>query len=129
MSIDDGDAPTAFHGNAPTVEVRRFSAGDLVSGRYRIVAELGRGGMGLVFRAEDTRLGQPVALKFLPAHIAGNAEMLDRLAAEVRIGRGVSHPNVCRIYDIVDTPDGLHFIAMEFVEGEDLAMLLRRIGR
>jgi len=101
----------------------------MVSGRYRIVAELGRGGMGQVFRAEDTRLGQQVALKFLPPRTAGTAEMLDRLTAEVRIGRGVSHPNVCRIYDIVDTSDGLHFIAMEFVEGEDLASLLRRIGR
>jgi len=125
-----GDAPTEVRaGEESAVSSARFEAGAMVGERYRIVAELGRGGMGHVFRAEDTRLGQPVALKFLPPRTAGNAEMLDRLVAEVRIGRGVSHPNVCRTYDIVDTSDGLHFITMEFVDGEDLASLLRRIGR
>jgi serine/threonine protein kinase len=106
----------------------RFAPGEIVAGRYRIIARLGKGGMGEVFRAEDRRLNQEVALKFLPAEVAGDARMLDRLAAEVRVGRGVSHPNVCRLYDLVEA-DGLSFIAMEFVDGEDLASLLRRIGR
>ena len=106
----------------------RFSVGDLVAGRYQIIAPLGRGGMGDVYRAHDTRLDQEVALKFLPESAANDARMIERLVAEVRIGRQIAHPNICRLYDIADDR-GLAFIAMEFVDGEDLASLLRRIGR
>ena len=107
---------------------KRFTPGTLVDGRFRIVAPLGRGGMGEVYRADDTKLGHAVALKFLPRRGVADATNLDRLRAEVRLGRQVSHPNVCRIYDIGESPEG-SFIAMEYVDGEDLASLLRRIGR
>ncbi len=100
----------------------------MLAGRYRIVAPLGRGGMGEVYRADDIRLGQPVALKFLPAALAADSERLERLVDEVRIGRQISHPNVCRLYDIAEA-EGHHFLVMEYVDGEDLASLLRRIGR
>ena len=83
--------------------------------------------MGEVYRADDLKLGQPVALKFLPPSLALDRDRLDRLFAEVRVGRQVSHPNVCRLYDVVEA-DGNHFVAMEYVDGEDLAALLRRIG-
>src|SRR5262245_22145568 len=106
----------------------RFTPGTLVGARFRIVAPLGRGGMGEVYRADDTVLGHAVALKFLPRRGVADAANLDRLRAEVRLGRQVSHPNVCRIYDIGESPEG-SFIAMEYVDGEDLASLLRRIGR
>jgi hypothetical protein len=104
----------------------RFAPGALLASRFRIVSLLGTGGMGEVYRADDVKLGQRVALKYIPAQI--EPEVLERLYAEVRIGRQVSHPNVCRLYDIVEI-DGAHFIAMEYVDGEDLASLLRRIGR
>jgi predicted Ser/Thr protein kinase len=103
-----------------------FTPGTMLAGRYRVVALLGRGGMGQVYRAEDTKLGQAVALKFL--HGTLSPERRHRLYAEVRIGREVSHPSVCRLYDIVEV-DGLTFIAMEYVDGEDLRSLLSRIGR
>ena len=106
----------------------RFTPGTLLAGRYRIVSPLGRGGMGEVYRADDIRLGQPVALKFLKAALAADGERLQRLVDEVRIGRQISHPNVCRLYDIAEA-DGHHFLVMEYVDGEDLASLLRRIGR
>ncbi|MDX2472167.1 MAG: serine/threonine-protein kinase [Candidatus Krumholzibacteria bacterium] len=96
--------------------------------RYRIVGLLGRGGMGEVYRAEDLKLGQPVALKFLPANMEKDGSRLERLLNEVRLARQVSHPNVCRVYDVGEV-DGSHFMAMEYVDGEDLASLLRRIGR
>jgi serine/threonine-protein kinase len=129
MSDTPDDVPTDVRAwAAPARAGARFTAGQLVGGRYRIVASLGRGGMGEVYRAEDTRLGQHVALKFLPADVAADTRMIDTLAAEVRVGRSVSHPNVCRLYDLVEA-DGVAFIAMEFVDGEDLASLLRRIGR
>jgi serine/threonine protein kinase/tetratricopeptide (TPR) repeat protein len=107
----------------------RFAAGDVLAGRYRIIAPLGRGGMGEVYRADDTRLGQEIALKFLPESLAADTALLARLIGEVRVGRQVAHRNVCRLYDLVEVPGGVPFITMELVDGEDLASLLRRIGR
>src|SRR5271157_2837006 len=105
----------------------RFLPGALVAGRYRIVALLGRGGMGEVYRADDLSLGQPVALKFLP-EFASDEQTLERFRNEVRIARRISHPNVCRVFDIGQTED-LIFFTMEYIDGEDLGSLLRRIGR
>ncbi len=84
--------------------------------------------MGEVYRAEDLKLGNVVALKFLPAALQKDAAALAGFHAEVRNARQVSHPNVCRVYDIGDV-DGKHFLTMEYIDGEDLASLLRRIGR
>src|SRR6202166_166097 len=106
----------------------RFLPGRLVASRYRIIALLGRGGMGEVYRADDLTLGQPVALKFLPDEAARDETLLERFRNEVRLSRRVSHPNVCRVYDVGEV-DGHTFFTMEYVDGEDLASLLRRIGR
>ncbi len=100
----------------------------MLAERYRIVGLLGRGGMGEVYRADDLVLGQSVALKFLPARLADDEQRLSGFVQEVRIARQVSHPNVCRVYDI-GTTDGIRFLSMEYIDGEDLASLLRRIGR
>jgi len=105
----------------------QFIPGTVLAGRFRIVALLGRGGMGEVYRADDLTLDQPVALKFLP-EAANDADRLERFRQEVKIARKVSHPNVCRVYDISEA-DGRPFLSMEYVDGEDLATLLRRIGR
>jgi serine/threonine-protein kinase len=77
----------------------RFQPGELVAGRYRIVALLGRGGMGEVYRAEDLRLEQPVALKFLRAEIVADSAARERFRAEVKLARSVTHQNVCRVHD------------------------------
>ncbi len=105
----------------------RFAPGALVAGRYRIIALLGRGGMGEVYRADDLSLGQQIALKFLP-EFAKSEETLERFRNEVRIARRISHPNVCRVFDIGEADD-LIFFTMEYIDGEDLGSLLRRIGR
>jgi hypothetical protein len=84
--------------------------------------------MGEVFRADDLKLGQSVALKFLPGDVDRDPARLTQLHTEVRMARQVSHPNVCRVYDI-DEVEGHTFLSMEYVDGEDLASLLRRIGR
>jgi len=89
---------------------------------------LGKGGMGEVYRADDLTLDQPVALKFLPEAISGHADTLSRFRNEVRVARQVSHPNVCRVYDVGEI-EGFVFLSMEYVDGEDLGSLLRRIGR
>ena len=106
----------------------RFLPGTILGGRYRVVELLGKGGMGEVYRADDLKLGQAVALKFLPKRLAMDPARLARLLNEVRIARQVSHPNVCRVYDVGEV-DGEHFISMEYIRGEDLADLVRRIGR
>jgi hypothetical protein len=106
----------------------RFLPGAMFGKRYRILGLLGRGGMGEVYRADDLELGQTVALKLLPARLAGDQTALDLLRNEVRVARHISHPNVCRVYDIGEV-EGQYFVSMEFVDGEDLASLLRRIGR
>ena len=84
--------------------------------------------MGEVYRAEDLKLGNVVALKFLPASLQNDAAALAGFHAEVRNARQVSHPNVCRVYDIGEV-NGQHFLTMEYIDGEDLSSLLRRIGR
>lgn len=121
------DRPQAVAGR-PVAGQGRFLPGALLAGRYRVVGLLGRGGMGEVYRADDTKLGQTVALKFLPEALARDATRLERFFAEVSIGRQVSHPNVCRLYDLVEM-GGHHCLSMEYVDGEDLASLLKRIGR
>ena len=84
--------------------------------------------MGEVYRADDLKLGQPVALKFLPATLEADPVRLAQFHSEVRLARQVAHKNVCRMYDVGEV-DGLPFLTMEYVDGEDLASLLRRIGR
>src|SRR4051812_3139426 len=114
--------------SSSSVDEGRFVPGTIVAGRYRMAGLLGEGGMGEVYRATDLTLGQSVALKFLPETAAGNTRLLERFHGEVRIARQVSHPNVCRVYDIGEI-EGVPFISMEYVDGEDLCTLLQRIGR
>src|SRR6186997_2309059 len=106
----------------------RFEPGAIFDDRYRIIGRVGKGGMGDVYRADDLKLGQPVALKFLPESVDRDPARLTQLHTEVRMARQVSHPNVCRVYDVGEF-DGHTFLSMEYVDGEDLASLLRRIGR
>ena len=106
----------------------RFIPGTVLAERYRVIGQLGKGGMGEVYRADDLKLGQPVALKFLPERLSKDAAMLERFHREVRTARKVSHPNVCRVFDIGEV-EGQQFLSMEYIDGEDLSSLLRRIGR
>src|SRR6202158_2131459 len=106
----------------------RFTPGQIIAERYRVVALAGRGGMGEVYRAEDLKLTQVVAIKFLPEALSQDPSALARFHAEVRTARQVSHPNVCRVFDIGEA-DGVLFLTMEYVDGEDLASVVRRLRR
>ena len=123
-----GSASSGWLSSSGSIDHGRFQPGALLGGRYRIIGRLGRGGMGEVYRADDLKLGQAVALKFLPPEVDRDPARLTQLHTEVRMARQVSHPNVCRVYDI-DELDGTTFLSMEFVDGEDLSSLLKRVGR
>ena len=109
-------AAPAETGASPPSEA--FAPGDKVGGRYRIVSFLGRGGMGAVYRADDLKLGQAVALKFLSGETADDPVRLEQLFREARLAREVTHPNECRVHDEGEV-GGRHFNSMEYVQGED----------
>jgi serine/threonine-protein kinase len=127
MTAAFASSPAERH--APgAIDQARFIPGDIVAGRYRIVGLLGRGGMGEVYRADDLKLHQPVALKFLAESLATDGAALARFHREVSLARQVSHRHVCRVYDIGEHA-GMHFLSMEYVRGEELASLIKRVGR
>ncbi len=102
-----------------------LTRGALFAGRYEIIEELGTGGMGTVYRAEDTKIRQEVALKLIRPDIASSRKTIDRFRNELKTARMIGHRNVCRMFDLGEEK-GAYFIAMEYVAGEDLRSFLRR---
>jgi serine/threonine protein kinase/dienelactone hydrolase len=96
-----------------------LAKGSLFAGKYKIQGELGHGGMGIVYKAEDTKLKRPVALKFLPAELARHEEAKGRFIREAQAAAALEHPNICTIHE-VEEADGLTYIAMAFIEGQTL---------
>ena len=120
-----------FHDDVEESETERlpvervFAAGEVFAGRYRMIARIGRGGMGDVWRADDLVLQTEVALKMI---VSTTVESRNRILNEVRLARQITHPAVCRVFDVGEAEDGI-FYSMELVHGEDLATLVRRVGR
>jgi serine/threonine protein kinase/tetratricopeptide (TPR) repeat protein len=110
-----------------TMEIPKeeLTRGSTLSQRYEVIEELGKGGMGRVYRVEDTKLKQEVALKLIKPEIAKNKETIERFRNELKTARMIAHKNVCRMFDLGEA-EGAHFITMEYVRGEDLKNMIQR---
>jgi serine/threonine protein kinase/predicted Zn-dependent protease len=109
----------------PSLEL---SAGQVFAGRYEVIEELGRGGMGRVYKVTDTQINEEMALKLLKPEIAADEGMIERFRNELKIARKITHKHVCRMHDI-NQEEGTPFITMEYVEGEDLKSLVKSKGK
>jgi len=105
-----------------------LTRGSTLANRYEVIEELGKGGMGRVYRVEDTKLKQEVALKLIKPEIAKNKETIERFRNELKTARMIAHKNVCRMFDLGEA-EGAHFITMEYVRGEDLKNMIQRSGQ
>ena len=113
-----------------TIEAPReeLTTGSTFAGRYQIIEEIGKGGMGKVYKAQDKKIKETVALKLIKPEIASDKKTIERFGNEMKFARKVSHRNVCRMYDLGEEK-GSHFITMEYVPGEDLRSSIRRFGQ
>jgi len=107
--------------------VRELTTGATFAGRYQIIEELGKGGMGRVYKAHDAKIGEKIALKLIKPEVASDPETLERFGNELKLARKIGHRNVCRMFDIGES-DGAHFITMEYVHGEDLKNMIHMSG-
>jgi serine/threonine protein kinase/tetratricopeptide (TPR) repeat protein len=107
--------------------VRELATGATFAGRYQIIEELGRGGMGRVYKAFDTKIKEKVALKLIKPEVASDKETIERFSNEIRLARRIGHRNVCKMFDIGEA-EGAHFITMEYVHGEDLKSMIHMSG-
>jgi serine/threonine protein kinase/Tfp pilus assembly protein PilF len=105
--------------------IRDLTTGSAFAGRYQIIEELGKGGMGKVYRVLDTKLKEEVALKLIRYEIASDRETIERFSNELKLARKIGHRNVGRMYELLEA-EGTHFITMEYVAGEDLKSFIRR---
>ncbi len=122
--LPDGDG--IAHTKTLETPKEELTRGTLFAGRYEIIEELGKGGMGRVYRVEDTKAKEEIALKLIKPEIAADKKTIERFRNELTTARKISHRNVCRMYDLSEER-GQHYITMEYVPGEDLKSLIRRV--
>ena len=122
--------PSKDIGITKTIETsaEEFTRGATFADRYEIIEVLGKGGMGTVYKVEDTKIGQDIALKLIKPEIASDKKTIERFRNELKTARMISHRNVCRMFDLGDA-EGKHFITMEYIPGEDLKSFIRRVGQ
>ena len=108
--------------------VKELTTGSTFAGRYQIIEELGKGGMGKVYKVFDTKIKEKIALKLIKPELGIGEETIERFGNEIRLARKIVHKNICRMFDLGEA-EGTHFITMEYVHGEDLKALIRKFGQ
>ncbi len=109
------------------VPLHQLSTGSSFGGRYQIIEELGKGGMGRVYKVFDRKIKEKIALKLIKPEIAKDRKTIERFSNELKFARKIRHKNICQMFDLSEE-QGTHFITMEFVEGQDLKKLIRQMG-
>jgi serine/threonine-protein kinase len=122
------DSEPGFPTKTIEVENQELVTGTSFAGRYQIIEELGSGGMGKVYKALDTKIGEKIALKIIKPEISLDKRTIERFNNELKLARKIRHKNVCQMFDLGEEK-GTHFISMEYVRGEDLKQLIRKVGR
>jgi len=117
--IHPGDNAFLSHTHTILRPIDELAPGTELAGKYKIIDVVGKGGMGIVYQAEDIKLKRKVALKFLPPELTKDKEAKERFVIEAQAAAALSHPNICTIHEI-DEEEGKSFIAMEYVEGQTL---------
>lgn len=125
--LTSADADKASPTKTIEVPIEELTTGSTFAGRYQIIEELGRGGMGKVYKALDTKVNEKIAIKLIKPEISSDKQTIERFSNELKFARKIRHQNVCQMYDLGED-QGTHFIAMEFVQGEDLKRLIRKVG-
>jgi len=120
-----GDIEVTETIEAPKEEL---TTGSTFAGRYRIIEELGKGGMGKVYKVHDTKINEKIALKLIKPEIAKDKKTIERFSNEMKLARRIRHKNICQMFDLGEE-HGTHFITMEFVTGQDLKGLIRQSGQ
>jgi serine/threonine protein kinase len=108
--------------------IKELTTSSTFAGRYQIIEELGKGGMGRVYKALDTEIKEKIALKLLKPEIGIDEEVIERFRNELKLARKISQKNVCRMYDL-NRDEGVYYITMEYIAGEDLKRLIRKVGQ
>jgi serine/threonine protein kinase len=107
--------------------LHELTTGSTFAGRYQVIEELGKGGMGKVYKVFDNKIKEKIALKLIKPEIASDKDTIERFSNELRLSRKIGHRNVCKMFDLGET-EGAHFITMEYVHGEDLKSMIQMSG-
>jgi len=105
-----------------------LTTGTIFAGRYQIIEELGHGGMGKVYKVQDTKIGEKIALKLIKSEIGLDQKTIERFSNDLKLARKIRHKNVCQMFDLGEEK-GAYFITMEYIHGEDLKQIIRKMGR
>ena len=126
--LASSDEPQVSNTKTLETPVEELTRGTTFAGRYEIIEELGKGGMGSVYRVEDKKTKEELALKLIKPEIAADKKTIDRFSNELMLAHKITHKNVCRMHHLGEE-GGTHFITMEYVPGEDLKSFIRRSGQ
>ena len=128
VELHPASEPSIVHTKTIQTPKEELTTGSTFAGKYQIIEELGKGGMGRVYKALDTEVNEKIAMKLIKPEVAADESTIERFRNELRLARKVRHKNVCQMFDL-NIQEGTYYITMEYVSGQDLKGLIRQSGR